>query len=146
MGLGMEAGLGPGTLCLMLTQLPSPRRRQSPPIFGPFLSWPNGWMRHDATWYGGRLQLRRLCVRWGPTTFPKKGSEPPILAQVYCGQTAGWIRMLLGTEVGLGPVDIILDGDPDPRQNGIAPQFSVRVYCGQTAVGCVSGTEVDLSL
>jgi len=25
------------------------------------------------------------------------------LAHVYCGQTAGWIRMPLGTEVNLGP-------------------------------------------
>jgi len=27
---------------------------------------------------------------------------------VYCGQTVGWIRMPLGTEVGLGPGDIVL--------------------------------------
>jgi len=33
---------------------------------------------------------------------------------VYCGQTAGWIRIPLGTEVGLGPGDIVLDGDPAP--------------------------------
>jgi len=33
---------------------------------------------------------------------------------VYCGQTVGWIRMPLGTEVGLGPGDIVLDGDPAP--------------------------------
>jgi len=25
------------------------------------------------------------------------------LAHVYCGQTAGWIKMPLGTEVDLGP-------------------------------------------
>ena len=31
---------------------------------------------------------------------------------VYCGQTAGWIRIPLGMEVGLGPDDIVLDGDP----------------------------------
>jgi len=31
---------------------------------------------------------------------------------VYCGQTVGWIKMPLGTEVGLGPGDIVLDGDP----------------------------------
>ena len=31
---------------------------------------------------------------------------------VYCGQTVGWIRIPLGTEVGLGPDDIVLDGDP----------------------------------
>jgi len=28
-------------------------------------------------------------------------------AHVYCGQTAGWIKMPLGTEVGLGPGDIV---------------------------------------
>ena len=28
--------------------------------------------------------------------------------------TAGWIKMSLGTEVGLGPGDIVLDGVPVP--------------------------------
>ena len=27
---------------------------------------------------------------------------------------AGWIKMPLGTEVGLGPGDFVLDGDPAP--------------------------------
>ena len=31
---------------------------------------------------------------------------------VYCGQTVGSIKMKLGVEVGLGPVDIAVDGDP----------------------------------
>jgi len=31
---------------------------------------------------------------------------------VYCGQTVGWIKMPLGTEIDLGPGDIVLDGDP----------------------------------
>jgi len=53
---------------------------------------------------------------------------PQFSAHVYCGQTAGWIKMPLGTEVGLGPGDIVLDGDPAPP-----PQFSAHVYCGQTA-------------
>jgi len=30
------------------------------------------------------------------------------------GQTAGWIKMALGTEVGLNPGHIVLDGDPAP--------------------------------
>jgi len=30
---------------------------------------------------------------------------------VYCGQTVGWIKIPLGTEVGLGPGDIVLDGN-----------------------------------
>jgi len=28
-----------------------------------------------------------------------------------CGQTAGWIKMALGLEVGLGPGHIVLGGD-----------------------------------
>ena len=44
---------------------------------------------------------------------------------VYCGQTAGWIRIPLGTEVGLGPDDIALDGDPAPttERGTAAPTF-----------------------
>ena len=35
---------------------------------------------------------------------------------VYCGQTVGWIKMKLGTVVGLGPGHILLDGDSAPPQ------------------------------
>jgi len=46
-------------------------------------------------------------------------SSPSVLSclsvtLVYCGQTVGWIKMPRGTEVGLGPGDIVLDGDPAP--------------------------------
>jgi len=34
------------------------------------------------------------------------------LTLAYCVQTVGWIKMPLGTEVGLGPGHIVLDGDP----------------------------------
>jgi len=37
---------------------------------------------------------------------------------VYCGRTAGWIKMRLGTQVGLGLGDIVLDGDPAPPRKG----------------------------
>jgi len=41
---------------------------------------------------------------------------------LYCGQTVGRIKMPLGTEVGLGPGDIVLDGDPAPAtERGTAP-------------------------
>ena len=33
---------------------PDPQKGHSPPIFGPYLLWPKGWMDQDATWYGGR--------------------------------------------------------------------------------------------
>jgi len=34
--------------------------------------WPNGWMDQDATWYGGRPRPMRHCVRWGPSSSPRK--------------------------------------------------------------------------
>jgi len=37
---------------------------------------------------------------------------PKFSAHVHCGETAGWIKMALSTEVGLGLRDIVLDGDP----------------------------------
>ena len=40
---------------------------------------------------------------------------------VCCGQTAGWIKMPLGEEVGLGPGDIVLNGDPAPLERGTVP-------------------------
>jgi len=63
----------------------------------------HGWIDQDATWYGGRPRPRPHCVRWG-SSLPK-GSQPPYrnFQHVCCGQTVGWIKMPLGTEVGLGP-------------------------------------------
>jgi len=53
------------------------------------------------------------------TRSPQKGGTAPslILAHVYCGQTARWIKMTLGMEVGLSPGDFVLDGDqPLPKK------------------------------
>ena len=55
------------------------------------------------------------CVRWGPSSPSQKGGgASQCSAHVYCGQTAGWIKMPLGTEVNLGPVDFVLDGVAAP--------------------------------
>ena len=40
---------------------------------------------------------------------PSNGAQPQFLAYVSCAQTAGWIKMPLDMEVGLGPVHIVLD-------------------------------------
>jgi len=40
------------------------------------------------------------------------------------GQTVGWMKMPLGTQVGLGPGDFVLVGTQH------SPQFSAHVYCG----------------
>jgi len=43
------------------------------------------------------------------------------MTYVYCGQTARWIKMPLGTEVRLDPGDVVLDADPAPLKSGTAP-------------------------
>jgi len=55
---------------------------------------------------------------------------------MYCRQTVWWIKMKLGTQVGLGPGHIVL-----------ATQSSAHVYCGQTTgwMKTPLGTGVDLS-
>jgi len=54
---------------------------------------------------------------------------------VYCGKTVGWIKMPLGTEVGLVPGHIVLDGTQLPHKKGHSSprQFLAHVYCGQMA-------------
>ena len=139
-----------------------PQKGAEPPNFRPFLLWPNGWMHQVATWYGGRPQPGRLCVRWEPSPLPKKAqpqifdplllgpngcmdqdatwyggrprstrglrdsvldgdpalpplkghSRPQFSASVHCGQMAGWTKMPLGMQIGLGPGDFVFDGDP----------------------------------
>jgi len=44
-----------------------------------------------------------------PAPLPKTGADPQFSAYVYCGQTAAWIKMPLGTMVGLGPANIALN-------------------------------------
>jgi len=75
MALGRDMGLGPGHIVLD-GEHPLLKKGHSPPIFGIFLLWPNGWMHQDATWYGGRPQPKQLCVRWGPSPLPKTGGAP----------------------------------------------------------------------
>jgi len=78
MPLGMEVGLGPGDFVLDGDPAPpSPKRGRSPPIFGPCLLWPNGWIDQDGTWHGGGPRSRPHCARWGPS-YPKKGAQQPM--------------------------------------------------------------------
>ena len=54
---------------------------------------------------------------------------------VYCGQTVGLIKMKLGTEVGLVPGNIVLDGDPSEFFWGDGPSPPPQKK-GGTAVSC----------
>jgi len=61
-------------------------------------------------------------------------------AHVYCGQTAGWIKMPFGTEVGLDPGHIVLDEDPSPPpQRGIAPNFrSMSIVAKRSPISAIA--------
>jgi len=64
-------------------------------------------------------------VLHGDLTFPPpKRHRPPFSAHVCCGQTAGWIEIPLGMEIGLGLGDIVLDGHPALLHNKGAQQPS----------------------
>jgi len=125
--VGMEVRLSPDDFTLHGDPAPLSKQGAEPPIFGTCLLRPNGCMDQDATWYEGRPQLRRLCVRWGPSSPPQKGGGAPsqFSAHVHCGQTAGWIKMALGMVVGLGPRHIVLGGDPAllPKRGKEPPIF-----------------------
>jgi len=77
---------------------------------------------------------KRVKVGLGPGHIVLDGDPAPpkgysaqtslqFSARVCCGQTAGWIKMPLGTEVDLDPGQIVYTA---------APLFSAHVYCGQT--------------
>jgi len=94
------------------------------------------------------LRHGHIVLDGDPAPLPKKWAEPSpkFSANVHCGQAPGWIKVALGTEVGLGPGYIVLDRDPAPQPQK-ASQFSAHFYYGQTA-GCIKmplGMEVGLS-
>ena len=65
--------------------------------------------------------------------LPQRSAAPQFLAHICCGQIDGWIKTPLGREVGLGPSNTVLDGDPapPPKKWGRAPEFSAHVYRGR---------------
>ena len=80
--------------------------------------------------------------------LPKKRTERSSLIFGPCllWKTAGWIKIALGMEVGIGPGHIVLDEDTAPLPG--TAQSSAHFYCGQTA-RCIKmplGMEVGLGL
>jgi len=80
--------------------------------------WQNRWTDQDETWHAGRPRPWPHCVRWGPSSRPPKGTTPQFSAHVYCGQTARWMKLILGMQVGLSEGDFVLNGNPVPCPKG----------------------------
>jgi len=121
--LGTELGLGLSDIVLGPSSL-SPKGAQ-PPNFRPMsvVAKRLDELRWHLVW--SRPQPRRLCVRCGRSCPQRKGHTDPtqFLAHVFCGQTAGWINMPLGTEVNVGPGDVVLDGVAAPPKRRTPPVF-----------------------
>jgi len=67
---------------------------------------------------------------------------------VHCGQAVERIKMKLGTQVGLGPGHIVLDGTQLPLPTGQSPtQFLAHICCGHMAawIKMPLGMELGLS-
>jgi len=81
------------------------------------------------------LSPGHIVLDGDPALLPQRGKTlPHFSAHACCGQTAGWIKMLLGREVDLGPGHIVFDGylPPKKERDTTPPLFSAHVYCGQT--------------
>jgi len=85
MPLGTEVNLGPGDVGL--DGVAAPLKGAQPPVFGPCLLWPNGWMDEGATWYGSRPWPGHIVLDGDPAPPPRKEHNSPFLfsAHVYCG-------------------------------------------------------------
>jgi len=66
---------------------------------------------------------------------------------MHCGETAGWIKIKLGTEIGLDSSHTVLDGDPAPLPKGAQPPifgpclssfFFFLAYSQRSEIGCLS--------
>jgi len=75
------------------------------------------------------LGLRQIGLNGDSAPLPQRGTapvQPKKFGHICCGQTAGWIKMQLGTEVDLSPGHTVLDGDlapPPPKGHSPPPIF-----------------------
>jgi len=117
MKLGKQVGFGTGHIVLWGPSSPSPKGAQ-PPIFGPYLLRPNGWMDQDATWHREVGLVPSNIVDGDPAPLPikgaEKGAEPPIFGP--CLLPNGWMDQDATWHggIGIGLDHSVLDGDPAP--------------------------------
>jgi len=78
MKLDMQAGLGTSHIVLDGDPALPPQKGADPPIFGPYLLWPNGWMNQDATGREVGLSPSDIVLDGDPAPLPKTGRSLPI--------------------------------------------------------------------
>jgi len=95
--LGMEVGLSPGDFVLDGDPAPSPKGGGAPNFRPMYIA--------AKRMYGSRCHLVRglgpvdIVLDGDPAPPPKKGQRPPTAfsVHVYCGRTAGWMKMALSS-------------------------------------------------
>jgi len=96
----VHVGLGPGHIVFDGDTTP-PKRGTAPPLFGPCLWWPNGWMDQHSTWY----EVRRYASDQVTLCYMGSSSPPPkkkVTAPQFFGPCVLWpngrpSRLLLST-------------------------------------------------
>jgi len=124
MKLGMHVGLGPGHIVLDGDPAPLSQRGTASPLqFSAHICCDQmaAWIKMSLDMELG-LGPGDFVLDVDPTApssqfFSWGGGEgfaPQFSAYVYCGQTARWMKLLLGMVVGLSTGAFVLDGDPAP--------------------------------
>jgi len=138
----MEIGLDPGDF--VYDGDPATPKNAHTPIFGPCLLWPNGWMDQDATWYGGDIVLG------GVAAPPKRGTALQFSFHVCCGQTAGWTKTPLGTELDLRPGHIVLGSQLSAKGAQQPPSFGRMCGHGRPSqlllISCVNSFNLNVAI
>jgi len=100
------------------------------PVCNVGILWSNGWTDQYESWHAGKIRPWPHCFRWGSSSPPPKGYSPQFAAHICCRQMAGWIKIPLGMEVGLGPVDFLLNGHRAPlNKKGAEPPTRIFRPC-----------------
>jgi len=78
----MKVGLVPGHIVLDEdpAQLPSHKKGAQPPVFGPCLLWPKGWIDQGGAWYHTTVGLGpgNFVLDADPASPHPKGHSPQI--------------------------------------------------------------------
>jgi len=121
----------------------SPEKKSyPPPIFGPCLLWPNGWIDRDATWHGGINFDPSDVVLEGVAAPPEKGHSPQFSVHVHCGQTAIGMKTSLNW-YGSRPrprAHCIRRGPSSPRKGHSSPHSFRSMSIVATVVAHLSYT------
>jgi len=85
------------------------------PVCNVDVLWPNGWIDQGKTYHGGRPWPRPHCVRWGPSSLPKRGTAAPAFGPCllwpnsWIDQDVTWYEGMLRPKPRC-----VIDGDSAP--------------------------------